>query len=151
LQPFLSPWLRQFDAAWMLALSTILFGAGFGINALGGSLAVYGVGTSLWTIGEVVGFPVAATMVANLAPAALRGRYQGAFAMCWGIAFTLSPVGAGELIQRFGARALWLVCLAVALVVATLHVLTARPRRTRLAALVPSQSNQETPSAAVGV
>ena len=151
LQPFLSPWLRQFDAAWMLALSTALFGAGFGINAVGGSLAVYGVGTALWTVGEVIGFPVAGTMAANLAPATLRGRYQGAFAMCWGAAFTLSPIGAGELMQRFGARSLWLLCLAFALVVATLHVLTAGPRRTRLAALDLPQSKQETPSPAVGV
>src|SRR5262249_34193826 len=72
LQPVLSPWLRRFDAAWLLALSSILFGAGFGINAVGGSLVVYGVGTTLWTVGEVVGFPVASAMVANLAPAALR-------------------------------------------------------------------------------
>jgi hypothetical protein len=53
--------------------------------------------------------------------------------------------------QRFGARSLWLLCLAVALVVATLHVLTAGPRRTRLAALDLPQSKQETPSTAVGV
>ncbi|GAC1608348.1 MAG: MFS transporter [Myxococcales bacterium] len=135
LQPFLSPRLRNFDAARMLAISAALFGAGYGVNAVGGSLAVYGVGTALWTVGEVIGFPVASTMVANLAPAALRGRYQGAFAMCWGVAFTVSPLAAGEAMQRFGARTLWLLCLAVAAVVAAGHLLTAEPRRRRLAAL----------------
>lgn len=145
-QPVLSPWLRRFDAAWLLSLSAALFGVGFGVNAVGGSLAVYGIGTTLWTVGEVVGFPVASAMVANLAPAALRGRYQGAFAMCWGIAFALSPLGAGEAIQRLGLRALWLLCLAVALVVAALHVLTAGPRRSRLAALAPSPSERDTTS-----
>src|SRR6266851_2264706 len=67
---------------------------------------VYGIGGTLWTVGEVVGFPVASALVANLAPAALRGRYQGAFAMCWGVAFTLSPLGAGEALQRRGGRTL---------------------------------------------
>jgi MFS family permease len=150
LQPILSPRLRRFDAAWMLALSVVLFGAGFGVNALGGSLAVYGIGTTVWTIGEVIGFPVASAMVANLAPAALRGRYQGGFAMCWGVAFTLSPLGAGEAIERLGARTLWLLCLAVSLAVAAGHLLTAGPRRSRLAALAVSEREQDTPSPAVG-
>jgi MFS family permease len=151
LQPILSPRLRQFDAAWLLALSVLLFGFGFGVNAIGGSLPIYGVGTALWTVGEVVGFPTAAALVANLAPPALRGRYQGAFAMCWGVAFTLSPLAAGEAMQRLGTRSLWLLCLAVALAVAFGHLVTAGPRRNRLAALAASGAVRDTPSAALGV
>jgi MFS family permease len=136
LQPFLSPRLHGFDAARLLAISALLFGAGYGVNAVGGSLIVYGIGTSLWTVGEVIGFPVASTMVANLAPPSLRGRYQGAFSMCWGVAFTISPLGAGEAIQRFGARTLWLLCFAIAVAVSIGHLVTAEPRRRRLAALL---------------
>jgi MFS family permease len=141
LQPILSPRLVRFDAARLLALSVLLFGDGFGVNAIGGSIAVYAVGTSLWTVGEVIGFPVASTLVANLAPAALRGRYQGAFAMCWGFAFTLSPLAAGEVIQRFGARTLWLLCLGVAMAVSAGHLATADARRRRLAELLESEPN----------
>jgi MFS family permease len=147
IQPILSPRLYRFDAARLLALSTLLFGAGYGVNAVGGNLAVYGIGTALWTIGEVIGFPVAATMVANLAPTSLRGRYQGAFSMCFGIAFSLSPLAAGEVLQRLGGRALWLLCLAVALAVSAGHLLTAEPRRKRLAALLQSPAGQPTPEA----
>jgi MFS family permease len=139
LQPLLSPRLRHFDSARLLALSVALVGAGYGVNAIGGSIAVYGLGTALWTLGEVIGFPVASTIVANLAPAALRGRYQGVFVMTWGVAFTVSPLAAGEAMQRFGARALWLLCLAVAAAVAVGHLLTAEPRRKRLAALARSE------------
>jgi MFS family permease len=140
LQPILSPRLNRVDAALLLATSAALFGLGYGVNAIGGSLAVYGVGTALWTVGEVIGFPVAATVVANLAPAELRGRYQGAFAMCWGAAFTISPFAAGEVIERLGARTLWLLCLAVAGGVSAGHILTAGPRRKRLAALEQSEA-----------
>ena len=38
-----------------------------------------------------------------------------------------------KVIQRFGARILWLLCLAVAVAVSVGHVLTAEPRRRRLA------------------
>jgi MFS family permease len=135
LQPLLSPRLNRVDAALLLAVSAALFGVGYGINAIGGNLLVYGVGTGLWTVGEVIGFPVANTVVANLAPPELRGRYQGAFAMCWGAAFCISPFAAGEVMQRFGARTLWLLCLAVAFAVSFGHIVTAEPRRRRLAAL----------------
>jgi MFS family permease len=147
LQPLLSPRLIRFDAASLLALSAALFGFGYGVNAIGGSLAVYGIGTALWTVGEVIGFPVAAAMVANLAPAALRGRYQGAFAMCWGAAFTISPFAAGEVMQRFGSRTLWLLCLAVAVAVSAGHILTAEPRRRRLAELGRAEAVQLPPEA----
>lgn len=136
LQPILSPRLHRFDAGRLLALSALLFGAGYGVNALGGNLLVYGIGTALWTIGEVIGFPVASTLVANLAPPALRGRYQGAFAMSWGVAFTVSPIAAGEVMERFGARSLWLLCLFVAVAVSAGHLMTAESRRRRLAALL---------------
>ena len=145
LQPLLSPRLRGFDAARLLALSAVLFGAGYGVNAIGGSIGVYGIGTALWTVGEVIGFPVASTMVANLAPPALRGRYQGVFGMSWGVAFTVSPLGAGEVMQRLGARALWLLCLAVAIAVAGGHLLTAEPRRRRLLALARSEAEPSPP------
>ncbi len=143
LQPLLGPALQRRDGANLLALSALLFGLGFGVNAavgtaLGqvvGPLLVYGSGVLFWTVGEVVGFPTANALVANLAPAALRGRYQGAFSMAWGVAFTLSPLVGGEVLTRFGARALWLLCLALGSLVAALHLAAAGPRRRRLAAL----------------
>jgi MFS family permease len=134
LQPLLSPRLRGFDAARLMAASSLLFGLGYGVNALGGSLPVYLLGTAFWTVGEVVGFPVAAALVADLAPLELRGRYQGVFAMTWGVAFTLSPLLAGEALARLGGRALWLSCLALSVAVAAGHLVSAGPRRRRLAA-----------------
>jgi MFS family permease len=135
LQPTLAPQLRRFDGAHLLAASALLFGLGFGVNALGGSLPLYAVGVALWTVGEVVGFPVASALVSDLAPAALRGRYQGAFSMTWGAAFTLSPLFGGEMLARYGGRSLWGACVMVGAAVAAGHLLTAGPRRRRLAEL----------------
>ncbi len=135
LQPLLTPLLRGLDAGHALAASSLLFGLGFGLNAFAGSVPAYAAGVMLWTVGEVVGFPVAAALVANLSPADLRGRYQGAYSMSWGIAFTLSPLFGGELLARLGGRTLWLVCFAVGVAVALGHLAAAGPRRRRLAAL----------------
>jgi MFS family permease len=144
LQPILAPRLARFDGSVLLAVSALLFGVGFGVNALGGGLPLYVLGTACWTVGEVVGFPVAASLVANLAPVDLRGRYQGVFSMSWGIAFALSPIFAGEMIGRLGQRALWLACLALGLAVAAGYLLTAGPRRRRIASVQAGETASST-------
>ena len=88
---------------------------------------------ALYTVGEVLGFPVASAIVADLAPPDLRGRYQGAFHMAWGLAFTLSPLLGGEVLHRFGGQVLWLGCLATGAVAAALHLAAGPARRRRLA------------------
>ncbi|HSM94316.1 MAG TPA: MFS transporter [Anaeromyxobacteraceae bacterium] len=138
LQPVLTPALARRDGGRLLALSALLVGCGFGVNALAGwlpPLPVYVVGVILWAVGEVIGFPVAAAIVADLAPPELRGRYQGAFSMSWGIAFTIAPLVGGELLTRFGGRTLWAACLAIGAVVAAGHLTAGPARRRRLAAL----------------
>lgn len=152
LQPWLAPLLRRIDGSRLLAVSAVLFGLGYGLNALvpdlARSLAAHGlgsadlwaftlylVGAAFWTVGEVVGFPVASSLVADLAPVALRGRYQGAFAMVWGMAMTLSPVLGGLMIEQIGAPSFWLACLAVGVAVGAGHLLAAPARRRRLARL----------------
>ena len=152
LQPWLAPLLRRFDGSWLLAISAALFGLGYGLNALvpglaasiaalglggahGWSLALYLAGAALWTVGEVVGFPVAAALVADLSPIALRGRYQGVFAMVWGMAMSVSPVLGGQIRDRLGAPVLWALCAAIGLAVAAGHLIAAPTRRRRLAAL----------------
>lgn len=132
LQPLLSPRLQRYDGAHVLAASSLLIGLGFGLNAFGGSLVAYVAGAALYTLGEVLGFPVASAIVADLAPPHLRGRYQGAFAMAWGLAFTLSPLVGGEVLHRFGGTVMWLGCLAVGALTAALHLVAGPARRRRL-------------------
>jgi MFS family permease len=151
LQPLLGPALSRRDGARLLAASSLFIGTGYGVNALAGwlpPLPVYAVGTVLWTIGEVTGFPVGAAIVANLAPADLRGRYQGVFSMSWGLAFTIAPVLGGEILTRLGSRPLWATCFAICAAVAAGHVLTAGPRRRRLAGLAAASRAEAVPPAA---
>jgi MFS family permease len=153
LQPWLTPLLRRFDGSRLLAVSATLFGLGYGLNALvpglagalaglglGGAhawgFALYLAGAAFWTVGEVVGFPVASSLVADLSPVALRGRYQGAFSMVWGMGMGLSPILGGQVMERLGAPALWGLCVGLGLAVAAGHLATAPSRRRRLAAVL---------------
>jgi len=133
LQPLLSPRLGRYDGARVLALSSLLIGLGFGLNAVSGSIPAYLAAAVLYTVGEVIGFPVASAIVADLSPPDLRGRYQGAFSMAWGLAFTLSPLLGGEVLHRFGGPTLWLGCLAAGALTAALQLAAGPARRRRLA------------------
>ncbi len=135
LQPLIAPRLHAYDGARVLALSTLLVGVGYGLNWFAGSLTAYVAACVLYTVGEVLGFPVASAIVADLAPPDLRGRYQGAFSMIWGLAFTLSPLVGGEVLHRWGGGTLWLGCLATCLCIAGLHLAAGPARRRRLNAI----------------
>ncbi|HTT71620.1 MAG TPA: MFS transporter [Anaeromyxobacteraceae bacterium] len=131
LQPVLGPGLARRDGSRLLAAMALLFGAGYGLYALGGGLVPYLLGTVLWTVGEVLGFPAASALVADLAPEALRGRYQGAFTMVAGLALALAPLLGGAIYGTFGATALWLGALALGSLAAAGHLLSRGPRRRR--------------------
>jgi MFS family permease len=155
LQPWLAPRLARFDPSRLLALAALLFGLGYGLNALvpgladalsglGGSvhvwrLGLYLFGATFWTVGEVIGFPVALSLVADLAPTAVRGRYQGGFSMIWGATNGLSPIVGGQVIEYAGAPVLWGLCVAVGVAVAVGHLLAAPARRRRLAEVASAE------------
>jgi MFS family permease len=50
LQPLFAPRLRRLDGSRLLAASALLFGVGYGVNALELGLAGYAVGTTCWTV-----------------------------------------------------------------------------------------------------
>jgi MFS family permease len=139
LQPWLAPALRRFDGARLLAASALLFALGYGLNAFVSTLPLYLLGSAFWTVGEVVGFPAASALVADLAPLELRGRYQGAFSMAWGLAMALSPVAGGQVMHRLGAPVLWWSCLALGTLVAAGHLLSSGARRRRLAEVAAAE------------
>jgi MFS family permease len=97
-------------------------------------VVLYLVGVTFWTVGEIVGFPIASALVADFAPVALRGRYQGAFSMVWGATNCLSPIIGGQVTEHLGAPTLWAMCFFAGVLVAAGHLLAAPARRRRLAA-----------------
>ena len=137
-QPFLGPALARFNRSGTLATGAVLAGLGFGLNALARTPPAYVAGVAVWTIGEMLVLPVAGALVADLAPADVRGRYQGAYALAFGLAVCAAPALGMSALGRFGSVAMWSGCLAIGLIVAAGHV-ALRPaltalRRTRLAA-----------------
>ncbi|WP_058045731.1 MDR family MFS transporter [Streptomyces roseifaciens] len=110
--------LEHRDPRLLLVLAALLGGYGFGLTAFAGSLAVYMLTVSVWTLAEIINSPIQMGLVARLSPTHGRGRYQGMYTLSWAAASLVAPVAGGTAIDRFGADALWAGCAVVGTVTA---------------------------------
>ena len=131
LQPWLGPVLSRFNRSHTLAANAALAGLGFGLNAIFHTPLLYALGVIVWTVGEIGVLPVANTVVADIARPELRGRYQGAYGLSFGLAVCVAPALGTFVLQRFGSVALWAGCFALGLLIAAGHV-ALEPTITRL-------------------
>ena len=130
-QPFLAPILGRRDRSRVLAVGACFVGLGFGLNVIARTAWMFAVGVMVWTVGEIFVLPTANAVVADVALPHMRGRYQGAYGLSFGLAAFLAPIIGTAVLQRFGSRALWSGCFAAGLVVAAGQLLLA-PRLRRL-------------------
>ncbi|MFT3693641.1 MAG: MFS transporter [Kofleriaceae bacterium] len=117
LQPFLGEYVKPWKPRNVCALAAVFVGIGFSLHGASGLLVMHGVAVGVWTIGEMLNASVSSVFVANRAPPLLRGRYQGIYAMSWGVAGVLAPI-AGPHILAIHPALLWGGCLVLGLVAA---------------------------------
>lgn len=135
LQPLVARMISAHDPGRVMAIGCALIGIGFGMNGLHSGTAWYAFAIVVWTLGEIAYLPVISTLPSELAPEALRGRYQGAYSLAWSVAAFAAPLLGAWGLARSGARAVWLACLVVGLAVAVGQLAVAPARRRRLAAV----------------
>src|SRR5262249_16548844 len=131
-QLFMARVLRRFRRSTALAIAAVVMGLGFGLTAFAHAPWFYAVTVLVWWVGEMFNAPANSAMNADLAPVALRGRYQGVFNLSWSVAGFLAPIVGTAAFQYLGNTALWLGCFVLALIVAGLN-LAAGPSRERRA------------------
>ena len=78
------------------------------------------------TLGELLAVPISTTVVANLAPTDLRGRYMSIYAMTWGIGSGIAPIIGGWLNDSFGPRYIWVGGFVIGLIATATFLLMDR-------------------------
>jgi MFS family permease len=131
-QPSITRMLSSSSRTAVLAGASLLFGIGYGLYGVVDSVSGYLLAIVLWTTGEIAIVPVAAAVVADLAPADQRGRYQGVYAMSFGIASCVGPLLGITVLHHGGGPTLWLGCFALMLVVAVGHLALGPARSARV-------------------
>jgi MFS family permease len=110
----LTGFTRRVPAAPVLALSMALIGVGFALTGAATSVAALAVTVVVWSLGEIVGAPVASAYVADVAPEHLRGRYQGAWGFSSALGLVIAPA-LGTAVYGASPAALWVGCAAAGL------------------------------------
>lgn len=126
LQPFVTQWTARRSRTGVLAFATFITGLGFGLTAFAHTLPAYIVTVVVWTVGEILMSPVNSSLVADLAPKALRGRYQGAFGLTWSVAMMLSTSLSPRLATVVGLRGLWFACAVLGGLLTVGHLVVTR-------------------------
>lgn len=134
-QLFVPRLIRGRSRSHVLALAAVVMGVGFGLTAFAETAWFYGLTVLIWTLGEMLNSPSNSTLIAELSPADLRGRYQGTFSLSWQVAGATAPILGGLVRQEAGNTALWLGCAAIGGVMAVAHLLSGPARERRAAAL----------------
>lgn len=113
-------WMSGRVRGRMMALSNLLFVAGYAVFVFAGALptwfavAAMLLGAGVYTLGELVGGPVLQATAAEAAPDHLRGRYLGLGQLSWGVTGAVAPVTFAWLLTH-GTYTLWWVMGALAL------------------------------------
>lgn len=117
--------------AGLWAVSWLLLGMS---GTLPVTLAIVAIclSTAVFALGETLSAPIMPSLVNDLAPGHLRGRYNAVQSITWGVSGALGPAIAGVMLGA-GLEAAWLALVVAGLVVAA--VLALRLRRTLTPAL----------------
>ncbi|MDX6354605.1 MAG: hypothetical protein QOF98_1508, partial [Streptomyces sp.] len=99
--------LRNRSSGALLATGSALLGWGFGLTVFAGSVGAYAFTVAIWTLGEIVHAPASMSVVADLAPATARGRYQGMYSLSWSAAAFAGPLAGGLTLDHLGRATVW--------------------------------------------
>lgn len=122
-QELVSRRVRRIHPPSAIAAGIVLWVLGFASLAVPGGPGWIALAMAVFTLGEMVVFPLQPAVVAELAPPADRGRYQGALALGGSIGNAAGPAIAGVAVAAVGPTwwfALAALSLSLALVYARL-------------------------------
>ncbi len=110
--------VKKFQPLWMMALGNVLYASGFAMYGFVSGYSSFLLAMVIITLGEMVIAPVIQTVIANISPQDMRGRYMAAFQLGRNAASAIGPLIAGVILDNYDPRWLWygggIICCLVA-------------------------------------
>jgi MFS family permease len=91
-----------------IALGALLVGLGFGALAIAHNVPALAVTVVIWTFGEMILLPASSAFVSDLAPREQAGAYMGLYMMGFSVAVAIGPWLGTQILERYGADAVWI-------------------------------------------
>jgi Major Facilitator Superfamily len=126
----------------VIAAASVMIAAGFTLLAVAHTAVLLAAAVTVWSLGELAQWPVAAAYTTRLAPPGMTGRYAGARSFCYGLALLLAPL-AGTAVYGLSPAVLWAGCGAAGICAAAIITPPARlaPRSRLRGAQSPGQQH----------
>ena len=122
--------VSRYDPLRMTGLGGFLLCFGLALLPLGRGFAYAAFTVLIWSVGEMLAFPIIAGVIANRADAGSVGRYMGLMNLSFATAFVIAPLAGTWVYEHLGPEALWYGCGAIGLLVwAGFEALSAAERR----------------------
>lgn len=132
----------------MMTLGTFFYVIGFSMIGFISAYVLFVLAIVVVTVGEMIVVPTSQALVANFAPADMRGRYMAVFGVTWAIPSTIGPGAAGYILDHFNPNLLWyiggILCFVAALGYYFLHVRIGK--QARFAPAVEEKINNAEPA-----
>jgi len=100
-------WLERFRPIKVIALGAFLIAFGIGLLPLGSSYLWVAFTVVVWTVGEMLCFPLVTAFIANRSNDANRGKYMGMFSFTFSVSMVISPALGAWIYEVYGPRTLW--------------------------------------------
>jgi MFS family permease len=142
LHPLASTLLLRRDPSDVLAASWAFMGLGALVLATADAVPAYAAGILLFTLGEIGSASTGPGLIGELAPAALRGRYNGAYGISFTVGAAVGPVVGTQLLGEQDSIAPWITValLSLGCVIAQMALRRTLGRRRALAAELEAAS-----------
>jgi predicted MFS family arabinose efflux permease len=105
------------DPLKLAGLGGFLFCSGLALLPFGRGFGYVMLTVAVWTVGEMLTFPLVTSAIAARAPEEVRGAYMGLLNFSIAAAFVVAPLAGTWAYQHLGPRTLWLACGAMGVVV----------------------------------
>jgi predicted MFS family arabinose efflux permease len=109
--------LSHRDPLKVAGVGAVLFCGGLALLPFGHGFGYLACTVVIWTLGEMLVFPLVTSAVAARAPEESGGAYMGLLSLSFAAAFVVAPLVGTWVYEQLGPRVLWLGCGAVGLLV----------------------------------
>jgi predicted MFS family arabinose efflux permease len=119
--------IEKYNPLKIIALGSFLLGIGFSLTAIAGSVFYIGVTVVIWTIGEMLVFPLVTAFIAGRSTEKNRGVFMGMYNIAFSLAVVFGPFIGTGIYDYWKPNILWLFCGVLGLITCIgflyLHVL----------------------------
>lgn len=105
--------LSRRDPLKVSGVGAFFFCAGLGLLPFGSGFGYVIFTVLVWTVGEMLVFPIVSSAIADRAPEASRGSYMGMLNLSFAAAFVAGPLAGTWVYENLGPETLWYACGAL--------------------------------------